>query len=91
MTLPILPRTGRLQGVELDTVLEENGRILSSLDGHWTASFGCSKSTPLVQGQVLEANGCPLLLAEKEFARPPALGSQLGEFDLQFCVTISTL
>jgi len=44
-------QTARLQGAELDAVLEENGRILS---------------------QVLEANGCPVLLAEKEFSRPPA-------------------
>jgi hypothetical protein len=82
-------RTGRLHGAELDTVLEENGRILSSCDSirYWFRLVLIWKSggrnhkksfevnlPEMRTGQVLEANGCPILLAEKEFARPPALG-----------------
>ena len=85
-------RTGRLHGAELDTVLEENGRILSSWESirhrfplvlTWKSDkSGEEKSFEVRRpemremraGQVLEANGCPILLAEKEFARPPALG-----------------
>ncbi|CAL1154631.1 unnamed protein product [Cladocopium goreaui] len=64
-------QTGRLHGAELDTVLEENGRILS---------------------QVLEANGCPILLAEKEFARPPAPSPDTLLLQLHFIwrVTLGT-
>ena len=42
------------------------------LFGVLQSRFAISRSL----GQVLEANGCPLLLTEKDFARPPALGTK---------------